>query len=66
MIIVCVILWFSTLQVTVNPVLKVNRGTTSLRVLVVKSFDFVWCPFKPVSIVEFWVMIYANPFNLVL
>jgi hypothetical protein len=65
-IIIRAILWFGTLQVTVNLVLQVNRRTTSFRVLVMKSFNFVWCPFEPISVVEFRVVIYTNPFDLVL
>ena len=66
MIIVRAILWFCALQVTINPVLKINRGTNSFWVLIMKSFNFMRCPFKSVGIIEHWIVLYTDPFDLVL
>jgi hypothetical protein len=34
--------------------------------LVIESFDLVQGPFKSVGIIEDWIVIYADPFDLVL
>jgi hypothetical protein len=31
-----------------------------------KSFDFMRCPFKSVGIIEYWIVFYTDPFDLVL
>jgi hypothetical protein len=56
-VVVCPIVWISALKVTVDPVLEVHWGADSLWVLIMKSLNFVGCPFKTVSVVEFRVVV---------
>ena len=59
-------LWLVILQVAVNPVLEVKWGTLSLRMVVMKGFELMRCPFKSFSVIELRIVVYANPFDLVL
>jgi hypothetical protein len=50
-------LWLVVLGVTINLVLKVCRWTLSRRVIVMKGFEFVRCPFESLSVVKLGIVV---------